>query len=72
MTTSYRDPSTILRPLSDDALFAHAALVVSSRVEDLSVADAVEYLYSTAHGMGVNSGELARLIVEASETRTRR
>ena len=58
--------------MSDDVLFAHAALVVSNRVKGFTVADAVEYLYATAHDTRVNSGELARMIVQASETRSQR
>lgn len=69
MTTSYRDPYTKVPALSDDEKFAHAALIVSSRVTDLAVADVVEHLLTTAHDMGVDTVELARMIVEASEAR---
>jgi hypothetical protein len=55
--------------LSDDAFFAHAALVIQDRREYLSVTDVVEYLYGVADDIGVDGVELARVIVKFSDGR---
>lgn len=56
---------------TDDELFAHAALVLVVRPQWATVEEAVGYLHSVAADIGVDAGELARIIVDASERRGR-
>lgn len=63
------DPLVRSRALDDDAFVACAAVVVSSRLECLSVIDAVEYLYYTADDIGVDTVEFARFITGSRQRR---
>ena len=68
-STGVGNLSVRLQVGDDDAVVACAAVVVSSRLERLSVTDAVEYLYYTADDIGVDTVSFARLITEACEHR---
>ena len=68
-STGLRDPLVRSRALDDDAFVACAAVVVSSRLECLSVIDAVEYLYYTADDIGVDTVEFARFITGSRQRR---
>jgi hypothetical protein len=52
-----------------DAYVAHAALIVKARSQHQSVNRAVEYLHDVSDMTGVDTAELASLIVAASERR---
>jgi hypothetical protein len=54
---------------SRDAYVAHAALIVKGRSQHQSVNRAVEYLHDISDMTGVDTAELASLIVAASERR---
>jgi len=54
---------------SRDAYVAHAALIVKARSQHQSVNRAVEYLHDVSDMTGVDTAELASLIVAASERR---
>ena len=54
---------------SRDAYVAHAVLIVKARSQHQSVNRAVEYLHDVSDMTGVDTAELASLIVAASERR---
>ena len=56
---------------SDEELFAHAALTLLARQQRATLEDAVDYLHCIADDIGVDAGELARVVVNASERRAR-
>ena len=62
-------PWAPLETRAGEVLFAHAVLVVKGRQGLPTVNAAVEYLYLVADDLGVDSVDLAQLIVEASERR---